>query len=85
MCRTRSEAPDEKSRHRDSRRTSDEKVRALQADVRSAKQTAEQAESSVTDLDSKLKDVEDKWNKSKRINKQKQDKIDSLEGQSTPF
>ena len=32
-----------------------------------------------SDLESKVTDLDDKWSKSKRINKQKQDKIESLE------
>ena len=60
---------------------SDDKVRSLQTEVRTAKASAEEGEKAVHDLEMKVKDLEDKWSKSKRINKQKQDKIDSMEAQ----
>ena len=72
---------DEKTKHRETKRTSDEKVRQFQQEVRDAKQTTEEKKKLCSDMEGKVSDLEDKWSKSKRINKQKQDKIDSLENE----
>ena len=72
---------DEKTKHRETKRTSDEKVRQFQQEVRDAKQTTDEKKKLCSDMEGKVSDLEDKWNKSKRINKQKQDKIDSLENE----
>ena len=70
---------DEKGKHRDTKRTSDEKIRGLQNEIREIKQTIDDRKKQCSDLEAKVADLDDKWAKSKRINKQKQDKIDSLE------
>ena len=70
---------DEKNKHRDTKRTSDEKIRGLQNEIREIKQTIDDRKKQCSDLEAKVADLDDKWAKSKRINKQKQDKIDSLE------
>ena len=75
----RNELADEKSKHRDTKRTSDEKVRQFQQEVRDGKQVTDEKKKMCSELESKVTDLDDKWSKSKRINKQKQDKIDSLE------
>merc|ERR1712223_1666821 len=77
----RNELADEKTKHRDTKRTSDEKVRQFQQEVRDAKQITDEKKKLCSDMEGKVSDLEDKWNKSKRINKQKQDKIDSLENE----
>ena len=46
---------------------------------RDAKQITDEKRKTCSDLEIKVTDLDDKWGKSKRINKQKQDKIDSLE------
>ena len=46
---------------------------------RDAKQITDEKRKTCSELEIKITDLDDKWGKSKRINKQKQDKIDSLE------
>ena len=46
---------------------------------RDAKQITDEKRKTCSELEIKVTDLDDKWGKSKRINKQKQDKIDSLE------
>merc|ERR1712223_1654520 len=75
----RNELADEKTKHRETKRTSDDKVRQYQQEVRDAKQIPDEKKKMCSELESKVTDLDDKWSKSKRINKQKQDKIDSLE------
>lgn len=73
---------EEKTKHRETRRSLDEKVYQLQADLRKAKADADDKTAAVvSDLEAKLADIDDKWGKSKRINQQRKDKIDNLEKQ----
>ena len=45
------------------------------------KQVEEAAKGEADKMDARIKDLEDKWAKSKRINQQRKDKIDQLEKQ----
>ena len=45
------------------------------------RQMEEAAKGEAEKLDARIKDLEDKWAKSKRINQQRKDKIDQLEKQ----
>ena len=75
----KSELQDEKNRHKDTKKLTDDKIRQLTADARVAKQDVDDKRSVVADLESKVADLDDKWTKSKRINQQRKDKIDALE------
>ena len=75
----RNELADEKTKHRETKRTSDDKSRQSQQEVRDAKMVTDDKKKMCSELEDKITDLDDKWSKSKRINKQKQDKIDSLE------
>merc|ERR1712113_765926 len=72
---------DEKTKHRETRKTSDDKTRQFQNDMRTVKQELNDKSTTISDLESKVADIDDKWAKSKRINNQRKEKIDTLEKQ----
>merc|ERR1712001_804680 len=67
---------EEKTKHRETRKVSDDKTRQFQTDMRTVKQEIDDKSTTISDLESKVADIDDKWAKSKRINNQRKEKID---------
>merc|ERR1712154_135667 len=63
------------------RKVSDDKTRQFQTDMRTVKQEIDDKSTTMGDLESKVADIDEKWAKSKRINNQRKEKIDTLEKQ----
>jgi len=57
------------------------KTKELKAETETAAAAAKDADAAKEAADSRIKDLEDKWAKSKRINQQRKEKIESLEKQ----
>merc|ERR1712012_790956 len=72
---------DEKTKHRETRKTTDDKTRQFQNDMRTIKQELDDKSTTISDLESKVADLDEKWAKSKRINTQRKERIDTLEKQ----
>ena len=54
----------------------EEKVKNVQSELREAKYASEDKGRKVDELEEKVIDLDDKWSKSKRINKEKTDKVE---------
>merc|ERR1712045_220265 len=59
----------------------DEKIKNVQGELREAKYSTEEKSRLCDELQEKVKDLDDKWTKSKRINKQKTEKLEAVEKQ----